>query len=136
MHGNTTEDVRIGVLSLCTALSPPRLCVCLSVRLFVPVSHRTYTHTDTIIMYIYHALIYALSAYMIHINLNIIFCTHVEHSPTKTVYIKYYTHTHTHTHTNALHTHTMTVAVSEEDLADSHGTQASADTILDFLEEA
>ena len=30
----------------------------------------------------------------------------------------------------------MTVAVSEEDLADSHGTQASADTILDFLEEA
>ena len=45
-----------------------------------------------------------------------IFYTHVEHSPTKTVYIKYYlkhthtnalltTHTHTHTH---IHTHTHT----------------------------
>ena len=27
---------------------------------------------------------------MIHINLNMLFYTHVEHSPTKTVYIKYY----------------------------------------------
>ena len=27
---------------------------------------------------------------MIHINLNMIFYTHVEHSPTKTIYIKYY----------------------------------------------
>ena len=43
-----------------------------------------------IIMYIYHALIKALSAHMIHINLNVIFYTHVEHSPTKTIYIKYY----------------------------------------------
>ena len=64
-------------------------------------------------MYIYHALINALNAHMIHINLNVIFCTHVEHSPTKTIYIKYYikkkrtTNTHAHTHT---HTHTMTVA--------------------------
>ena len=35
-----------------------------------------------IIMYICHALINALSAHMIHvhINLNMIFCTHVEHS--------------------------------------------------------
>ena len=43
-------------------------------------------------MYIYHALIKALSAHMIHINLNMIFYTHVdvEHSPTKTIYIKYY----------------------------------------------
>ena len=40
-------------------------------------------------MYIYHALINALSAHMIHINLNI-FYTHVKHSPTKTIYIKYY----------------------------------------------
>jgi len=40
-------------------------------------------------MYIYHALINALSAHMIHINLNI-FYTHVEHSPIKTIYIKYY----------------------------------------------
>ena len=39
-------------------------------------------------MYIYHALINALSAHMIHINLNTIFYvyTHVEHSPTKTIY--------------------------------------------------
>ena len=41
-------------------------------------------------MYIYHALINALSAHMIHINLNMIFYTHVEHSDTKTIYIKYY----------------------------------------------
>ena len=32
-------------------------------------------------MYIYHALINALSAHMIHINLNMTFYTHVEHSP-------------------------------------------------------
>ena len=43
-----------------------------------------------IIMYIYHALINALSALMIHISLNMIFYTHVEHSPTKTIYVKYY----------------------------------------------
>ena len=43
-----------------------------------------------IIMCIYHALINALSAHMIHINLNMIFYTHVKHSPTKTIYIKYY----------------------------------------------
>ena len=35
-----------------------------------------------IIMYIYHALINALSAHMKHINLNMIFYTRVEHSPT------------------------------------------------------
>ena len=75
-----------------------------------------------IIMYIYHALINALSAHMIHINLNMIFYTPVEHSPTKTIYINYYTHTKTHTqkthtqkphykHTHRhAHTHTMTVA--------------------------
>ena len=67
-------------------------------------------------MYIYHVLINALSAHMIHINLNIIFYTHVEHSPTKTIYIKLYgekrerktrtTHTRTHARTHA-HTHTQ-----------------------------
>ena len=52
-----------------------------------------------IIMYIYYALINALSAHMIHINLNMILYTHVEHSPTKTICIKYYTgKTNTHTH--------------------------------------
>ena len=60
-------------------------------------------------MYINHALINALSAHMIHINLNTIFYTQVEHNPTKTVYIRCYmkTHTHTHTHMHA-HTHTNT----------------------------
>ena len=43
-----------------------------------------------IIMYIYHALINALSAHMIHINLNMIFYTYVEHSTIKTNYINYY----------------------------------------------
>ena len=38
-------------------------------------------------MYIYHALINALSANMIHINLNVIFHTHVEHSPTITTFM-------------------------------------------------
>ena len=58
-------------------------------------------------MYISHALISALSAHMIHIiYLNMIFYTHVEHIPTKTIYIKINTfkqkkrttNTHTHTH--------------------------------------
>ena len=75
------------------------------------------------ITYIYHVLINALSAHMIHINLNMIFYTHVEHSPTKTIYIKYYTPPkkrnkkalQTHTHTQmcvgaCTHEHTMTVA--------------------------
>ena len=50
-------------------------------------------------MYIYHALINTLNAHMIHINLNMIFYAHVEHSPTKTIYIKYYK-----TKTNKKHT--------------------------------
>ena len=50
-------------------------------------------------MYIYHVLINTSSAHMIHINLNTILYTHVEHSPTKTGYLRYYTETHTHTHT-------------------------------------
>ena len=54
-----------------------------------------------IIMYIYHALINALRAHMIYVNLNMIFCTHVEHSPTKTIYVRHYTHTHTHTSKHA-----------------------------------
>ena len=69
----------------------------------------TMFYFQLIIMCIYHALINALCAHMIHINLNMIFYTHVEHSPTKTIYIKYYwkqkqkttttkrtTNTHTH----------------------------------------
>ena len=67
-----------------------------------------------IIMYIYHALINALSTHMIHINLHMIFYTHVEHSPTKTIYIKYYLK-HTHAHTNALQTHTCTHSHTHND---------------------
>ena len=48
-----------------------------------------------IIMYIYHALIDALSAHVIHINLNTIFYTHIEDGPTKTIYIRHYIDTHT-----------------------------------------
>ena len=49
-------------------------------------------------MYIYHALINNLSTHMMHVNLNMIFYICVEHNPTKTIYIKYYTrNTHTHT---------------------------------------
>ena len=55
----------------------------------------------------YHALINALSTHMIHINLNMIFYICAEHSPSKTIYIKYYRETHTHTHT---HTHARTHA--------------------------
>ena len=46
---------------------------------------------EIIIMYIYHALINALSAHMIHINLNMKFYTHIEHSPTKTTHTKHHT---------------------------------------------
>ena len=56
------------------------------------------------IMCIYHVLINALSTHNIHINLNIIFCTYVEDSPAKTIYIRHYMETHTITHT---HTHTV-----------------------------
>ena len=71
--------------------------------------------TIIIIINIYHALINALSAQVIRINLNTIFYTHVEHSPTKTIYIRYYMETHTHTHTNThinahAHTHKRTRA--------------------------
>ena len=46
-----------------------------------------------IINYIYHALISALSAHMIHANLDTIFYTHVEHSLTEAIYISYYMRT-------------------------------------------
>ena len=63
-----------------------------------------------IIMYIYHALINALSAHMIHINLNMIFYTHVENSST----IFFFLHKvllknkKTKTNKNALQTHKNT----------------------------
>ena len=71
----------------------------------------TTTTTIIIIMYSYHAFINALSTVIIHINLSI-FYTHVEHSPTKTIYIRYYMETHTLTHTHT-HSHTHTDAQKE-----------------------
>ena len=60
-----------------------------------------------IIIYIYHALINALSAHMIHINLNIIFYTHVEHSPIKiNLHKVFYGNTHTAMNLNVHDTHT------------------------------
>ena len=56
-------------------------------------------------------LINALSAHIVHINLNMIFCTHVEHSPIKNNLHKVFygnTHTQTQTHTHT-HTHTHTL---------------------------
>ena len=40
-------------------------------------------------MYMSHALINALSAHIIQINLNTIFYMNVEDSPTKTIYIRH-----------------------------------------------
>ena len=42
-------------------------------------------------MYIYHALVNALSAHMIHINVNLISYTHVELTPTKTTHTRHHT---------------------------------------------
>ena len=43
-----------------------------------------------IIIIVIIIIINALNAHMIHINLNKIFYTHLEHSPTETMYTKYY----------------------------------------------
>ena len=62
-----------------------------------------------IIMYIYHALINALNAHMIHINLTTIFYTHAEHLPKQFTKGIIWKHTHTHTHGRApAHTHPYT----------------------------
>ena len=58
-------------------------------------------------MYIYRAIINVLGGHIIHINLNMIFYIHVEHSPIKN---NLHTEAHTHTHT---HTHTLTMTVAE-----------------------
>ena len=63
-----------------------------------------------IIMDIYCGLINTLSAYIVHINLNMIFCIYVEHSPIKNNLRKVlYGNTHTDTHTDA-RTHARTHA--------------------------
>ena len=58
-------------------------------------------------MYIYHALINALSAHMIHINLNTIFYTHIVQSHQNNLHKVLYgnAHRHTHTHTFCLKDH-------------------------------
>ena len=67
------------------------------------------------IMYIYRMLINALSADIIHINLNMIFCTRVEHSPIKNnlhkvLYGNTHARTRTHARTHArTHTHAHTL---------------------------
>ena len=75
-------------------------------------------------MYCYHALINAPSARMIHINLTMIFYTHVEHSPTKTIYIKYYTEqahtTHITLHTHTPHTYTRARCKRIQSLIQNH----------------
>ena len=77
--------------------------------------------------YFCHVLINAMSAHMIHINLNTIFYTHVQHSPTKTVYIRYYiwkhTHTHTHTHTHDCSRNWVLISVGVEILWEVEGFQ-------------
>ena len=75
----------------------------------VPKKIQTHKRLIIIIMYIYHVLINALSVHMIHINVSTLFYTHIEHSPTKTTYIRYYMQTHTHIHTHRhTHTHALT----------------------------
>ena len=57
----------------------------------LPLSNGTFTVSEcnngNKKMYVYHALINALNAHMLHINLNMMFCMRVEHSPTKTICI-------------------------------------------------
>ena len=59
--------------------------ICLMTRsrvLYFALQTKLYRHVIIIIRYIYHALINAVSAHMIHINLNVIFYTHVERRTT------------------------------------------------------
>ena len=54
-----------------------------------PVQKTAGIYSPLIIMHISDALINALSAHMIHINLNMIFYTHVEHMPTQSQHTDY-----------------------------------------------
>ena len=77
-------------LFVCFCLFPFPLPIVLLLFLSRHFSVNVHSPAIIIIMYIYHALINALSAHMIRINLNMIFYAHVKRSPTKTIYIKYY----------------------------------------------
>ena len=76
-----------------TGQTPKFLCFCCQSYPYLP-------PTTTTVHFSW--LIDALSAHIIHLNLNTISYTHVEHSPNKTIYMKYYMETHTHTHTLSL----------------------------------
>ena len=54
-----------------------------------PVHKTAGIYSPLIIMHMYDALINARCAHMIHINLNMIFCTHVEHTPTQSQHTDY-----------------------------------------------
>ena len=58
--------------------------------IFVINATKTPTKWVLLLLYIYHALINALSAHMIRINLNMTFYTHVEHSSTRTTHTKHH----------------------------------------------
>ena len=74
---------------------------------------------SNIIMYIYRALINAQSTHIIHINLNMILYTHVEHNPIKNSLHKIlYGNTQTQKHTQT-HTQTQTDIDTDTD-TDTH----------------
>ena len=50
-------------------------------------------------MYIYRALINALSAHIVHINYDILYTCPIKNNLHKVLYGNTHTHTHTHTHT-------------------------------------
>ena len=89
-----------------TGQTPKFLCFCCQSYPYLP-------PTTTTVHFSW--LIDALSAHIIHLNLNTISYTHVEHSPNKTIYMKYYMETHTHTHT-LTHSHTLTSPTFPVDL--------------------
>ena len=74
------------VPSFCTTIRSPESATdkATSLSSFLPF------YSIIIIMYNYHAFNNTLGTHVIYINLNMIFYTHAEHSPTKTIYIKYY----------------------------------------------
>ena len=74
-------------------------------------------------MYIYHVLINALRAHRIHINLSTIFYTHVEDSPTKTIYTRHYMQAHTHMHAR---THTYTDEIIREPKDKTHSAERAS----------
>ena len=67
-------------------------------RVYVYMCVRERTRAYVIIMYIYHALINALSAHMIHINLNNIQYTHRAQSYQNNLHKVLYGNTHARTH--------------------------------------